>query len=229
VLCFPHAGGAASFFLPWAALLPDGVELLAVRYPGREDRVMEPPATTMDELVEPVIRGIQTLTGAPLVLFGHSMGALVAYEVARGLRGDHLIGLAVSGRAGPGSGGPKALSTLGDAELIAELTAMGGTSPQMLEHPEILQILLPALRADCAVVEAYDSNPAAGRAGELPIPVTAYHGGADPDVDAAMIDRWATVTRAAFTAREFPGGHFYLVEHASAVVSDLLSRAALQA
>ncbi|WP_428966225.1 thioesterase II family protein [Micromonospora fluostatini] len=226
LLCFAHAGGSASFFRTWAPAVPGDVELVAVRYPGREDRILEPPATTMPQLAAPIAEVVAELRGVPLVLFGHSMGALVAYEVARRLPARHLTGLFVSGRAAPGAGGSEGLATADDDALVDSLTELGHTPAEFLTRPELRDLVLPAYRADCGIVEGYDREWAERAAEALPIPLTVYHGVDDRDVDDRDAAGWASVTRSDFGVRAFPGGHFYLVEHADTLVSDLLSRAA---
>lgn len=226
IVCFPHAGGAASFYQTWGPFVPDGVELRAVRYPGREDRLLDPLARTMEELVAPAVAECLPLLDRPLALFGHSMGASVAFEVARRLQEAHgarIAALFVSGRSGPGreSLPEQSYATAPDHELVRHLKELGGSETAALDHPDLLELVLPAIRADYRIVEEYRADPAGA---VLDAPVVAYYGDADEDVDAGSAAAWAPVTRASFTARAFAGGHFYLADHRDALLRDLLSR-----
>lgn len=218
LVCFPHAGGAASFFRDWPARLPAGTEVLAVRYPGREDRILEEPVTTMAALAGPLADALAALPALPTVYFGHSMGASVAYETALRLgpqAGPRL--LAVSGRAAP-----HRLPAFGfddDAALLDDVRRRGGPLAPALDDPDLIDLVLPALRADYRLLERYRTE---ARAVPLDIPVAAYHGDADDAVPTAGVLAWADVAApGAFTSRAFPGGHFYLVEHAAGLLADL--------
>lgn len=224
LVCFPHAGGAASFFRPWAPFVPDGVELVAVRYPGREDRLLDPPVETMEGLAEPIARACSRFTDAPLVFFGHSMGASVAAEVAQRLQptyGTTLAALFVSGRAGPGRQKPSGLAEVSDAELVASVGLLGGTNPQAFEDPELLELILPPIRADYRLIDRYE--PPVTGAG-VDAPVVAYYGNQDPRVDGHAVEAWSSVTRSTFTTRAFDGGHFYLADQPGALLEDLFTR-----
>jgi pyochelin biosynthetic protein PchC len=223
LVCFPHAGGSASFFNDWAGLLPPRTELFAVRYPGREDRVLDRFADTMDDIVAPVAHACSEIGDAPLVFFGHSMGAAVAYEVAQRLGplpGGRLAGLFVSGYPGPGCDeSRRELTALSDDELADDMHVLGGTNQAVLVNPELRQLYLPVLRADYRLIG--DHRITVRRVIEAP--VAAYYGDQDEDVEEQSISRWSTVTNSTFTARRFNGGHFYLTEHASDLIADLFS------
>ncbi|MFJ7247754.1 thioesterase II family protein [Kitasatospora sp. NPDC098652] len=223
LICFPHAGGLASFFHPWGRLVPPGVELLAVRYPGREDRLLEPLARTMDELSVPIARECARLLDAPLAFFGHSMGASVAYEVALRLQEEHrfsLSALFVSGRSGPGRERIRPLSEATDSQLMQELTELGGTDAQAFDDAELRELVLPAIRADYRLIEAYTATSTNA---VVNAPVTAYYGEQDADVDRDSAEAWAGVTRSDFRVTPFEGGHFYLLNETQALVDDLFS------
>ncbi|MFK3984248.1 thioesterase II family protein [Micromonospora sp. NPDC050397] len=224
LICFPHAGGSAGFFRSWAALVPDDVELLAVRYPGREDRFAESPARHMADLAEPIAQASMKLDDTPLALFGHSMGATVAFEVtARLADAPTAVGpaaLFVSGRPGPGKTRSRHLADATDDRLVEDLLAMGGTSAEVLANPELRELFLPVIRADYRLLDAYRS-PVPPPA--LAVPVVAYYGAEDGHVDEDGVNAWSAVTRSGFAARSFPGGHFYLEQHAAALVTDLFT------
>ncbi len=220
LLCFPHAGGAASFFRSWGELVPADVELISVCYPGREDRLLESPIGKMEHLVAPLVRECSRILGEPLAFFGHSMGASVAYETALHLEelyGTRLSLLAASGRPGPGhdqkSGDRGQVS---DSELMRDVGLLGGTEDQAFEDPELRELILPAIRADYRLMEQYKPS-----ASTLAARVIAYYGDADPDLDEAAVAAWSMIAGGGFEARSFAGGHFYLVDHAQEVLSNL--------
>jgi pyochelin biosynthetic protein PchC len=223
VICFPHAGGSASFFNDWAGLLPPGAELFAVRYPGREDRILDPLADTMADIADPVARACSELGGTPLVFFGHSMGAAVAYEVAQRLGAlidSGLAGLFVSGYPGPGyDESRRDPATLSDDELVADMNVLGGTNPAVLDNPDLRQLFLPAVRADYRIIAGHRITVRR----VIEAPVVAYYGDRDEDIDERSVSAWSTVTNSTFTAQSFNGGHFYLIEHAKDLITDLFS------
>jgi medium-chain acyl-[acyl-carrier-protein] hydrolase len=210
LFCFPHAGGGASFFADWPRQLPPEIQVLAVQLPGREERLSEPPFTRLQPLLGALITALRPHLVPPYAFFGHSMGTLLAFEVARQLReqGDHLpTHLIVSGRGAAGharAGTP--LSTLSDPELIAQLRQYQGTPAQVLDNPDFLKVLLPVLRADSLVCDTYRYE-----SGEpLDCPVTAFGGDADPEATPEDLHSWKDLTSCDFAVRLFPGDHFYL-------------------
>ena len=205
LVCFPHAGGSASFFLDWADLMPAGVELLAVRYPGREDRILDPPADSMDALAEPLVRACSALSGAPLAFFGHSMGAVVAHEVAQRLgptMNARLAALFVSGYPGPGCDKSRAdPAALSDAELAEDIRLLGGTDPAVLAQPELRELFLPVVRGDYRIVAGHRVSVNA----VIEAPVVAYYGDQDKEIDATSVSAWSAVTRSSFTGAPLRG------------------------
>lgn len=227
LVCFPHAGGSASFFRDWSALMPADVELVAARYPGREDRIREPLVDTMDALADPLARACSELRGVPLALFGHSMGAAVAYEVARRLTAEPSstapVALFVSGYPGPGrQADPRARIGLTDEDLMADMRELGGTDPAAFEDSGLRELFLPAMRADYRIVATYESSDAAA----IDCPVVVYYGDQDEAMDKESVRAWSTVSAGSFTEHRLQGGHFYLVQHAADLVRDLLAHAA---
>lgn len=222
LVCFPHAGGAASWFAPWTEAVPADVELCAVRYPGREDRLADSFVDSMEQLAEELSRACAPLADQPMVFFGHSMGASVAYEVAARLAALNQPPalLCVSAREGPGSAlRTRALERLDDERLIAEIRALGGTQGQAIDHPELRSLVLPAVRADYRLIGRYVPHVL-----PLPCPVVSYYGTQDADVPEGAARSWQSVAPAGFTLRAFPGGHFYLAEHMRELVIDILRR-----
>jgi surfactin synthase thioesterase subunit len=209
MICFPHSGGSAGEYVRWADLLPD-VEVLAAQWPGRGSRMSEPNLDRMEDLVAAFVDAVDL--APPFVLFGHSMGALVAYEVSRALRARRRPGpglvVASSHRAPRRGRHARRLSELGDAELIASVEETYGTLPaEVMREPELLALMVPPLRADFAVLEHY-----ADPGGEpLACPLLATGGDGD-DVAPAELDEWRDATSGPFERATFPGGHFYLRE-----------------
>jgi pyochelin biosynthesis protein PchC len=222
LVCFPHAGGSARFFYPWLRELPVAIELLAVQYPGRDDRLDEPVLDRMDLLTDPLAEAVAEVADVPLVLFGHSMGASVAFEVARRLDSrspDLLRHLFVSARPAPFSSDPALAQQRDDDTLVRELARLGGTDSTLFDDPEIRATLLPAIRGDYRLIEGYRY-----RAGPpLTCATTAVVGSHDPEVPNRLAEGWQAATTGTFTLRVMPGGHFYLTERRSELIAYLLT------
>ncbi|MFG2910080.1 thioesterase II family protein [Kitasatospora sp. NPDC048286] len=225
LVCFPHAGGAATAYRLWALDAPWDVEVCAVQYPGRGDRFDEEPEATMDGLVSGLAADLlRERSPVATVLFGHSMGASVAYETARRLArlGLGPAALLVSGQPAPQLSRAGALHDAPDGELLADLGRLEGTSRDVLEDQALLAALLPAIRSDYRVIETY--RPEAGV--RLRIPVTVIRAADDPEVTAAEAAGWREVTDGPCDQLVFPaGGHFYLHEQRERVLAALVERA----
>lgn len=210
LFCLPHAGGGASAFRGWADTLPADVETCPVQLPGRENRIAEPAFGQLAPLVEALADAIDPWLDLPFVLFGHSNGALVSFELARTLRARGRPGpahLFASGRRAPDlPASSRSIHALPEAEFLAELSELGGLPSALLEHRELLALLVPTLRADVSIHETYAFQEQA----PLACPITAYGGVADPKVKREQLDAWARHTAGPFVRRMFPGGHFYL-------------------
>jgi len=217
LVCFPHAGGAAGYYRPFSAALRPDIDVLAVQYPGRQNRWTEPLAGTVDQLVDDSVEALGPWAGRPLALFGHSMGAVVAYEVARRLTesGGPPVTLMVSGSRGHDDGRTREVHLRDDDGLMAEIRRLGGTDMRVLEDPEMRSLLLPTLRADYRAVETYRHTEGP----RLSCPVLALAGDSDPVASPAEMRHWADRTSARFDLHSFDGGHFYLTDHVAAVVS----------
>ncbi len=221
LVCFPHAGGTAAFFRPWREYLPPDVELFSVQYPGRLDRIAEPCIDDMDLMAASVASAVHPLMDQPVALFGHSLGAVVAYEVARRLAvrcPDMLAGLFVSGRPAPGRQRAGAKHLAADDILWQELGLLGGTRPEVLADPELRRAFLPALRSDYRLAERYQPRPGP----PLGCRVTVLLGDRDSEVDLPEARSWAGVTTGPFTLRVFTGEHFYLTGEGPDVVREIV-------
>jgi medium-chain acyl-[acyl-carrier-protein] hydrolase len=211
LFCFPYAGIGASVYRPWAAELPQSVELLALQAPGREARFREAPISDVGEMVGQMIGGILPYLDRPMVFFGHSMGALVAFELIRRLGADGLPVprlLVVSGRRAPRiRDEDPPLHSLPDEEFVTEIQRRyGGIPTEVMQHSELLALLLPALRADIEASERYRYEGAE----PLRCPILAFGGAQDEQVPEAVLAGWQEESTGSFSLRLFPGGHFYL-------------------
>lgn len=211
LFCFPHAGAGASVYRAWSRpLAAEGFDVCPVQLPGRESRLGEPAHLTIIPLVEALVEGIIPYLDRPYALFGHSMGALVAFELARSLR-ERGAGLPchlfVSGRIAPQREDPRPkLHDLADVPLLTRLTELGGIPSALRASPELMAFQLPLLRADLAVNEKYQHVSAP----PLAVPITAFGGEQDPKTDDAEIRGWAEQTSERFSMRTLPGGHFFV-------------------
>ncbi|WP_331733515.1 alpha/beta fold hydrolase [Streptomyces sp. NBC_01276] len=227
LVCFPHAGGSASSYLGLAtALAPAGVEVLAVQYPGRQDRRSEPCATSVEELVEGLLPELRQWTGEPFALFGHSLGATLAYETARRLAdlGERPVHLFLSGRRSPTVPRRDTAHLLDDRGLIDLIARLQGTEPALLQDEEMMRMVLPAIRGDYRAAGAYVHRPGP----PLRVPVTVLTGDRDPNVSVDDALRWSQVVDGPFGLCVLPGGHFFLTERAEdvrSIVEGALDRA----
>lgn len=216
LMCFPHAGGAASFYFPMSAALAPAVRVLSVQYPGRQDRHAEPPFDDIHLLADEIFRAFRPLAGRRWVFFGHSMGATVAYELARRLDdvGTPPEVLLVSGRRAPSCPRTEQIHQLDDDAVVAELRALAGTDPRVLGNPELRELVLPLVRTDYRAIETY--RPRLHQ--PLPCSITALIGDSDPLVTRGEAEAWREYTTGRFELRSFPGGHFYLNDRQDEVV-----------
>jgi medium-chain acyl-[acyl-carrier-protein] hydrolase len=210
LFCLPHAGGGATEYRGWSRALPETVEIRPVLLPGREVRFSEDRFTDIDLLVDAIVEQWQPLLDLPFVVFGHSMGTLLAFECVRRLQSAGAampLWLLLSGRRAPDCpSDTHPLHGLPDDEFIDQLHRIyKGIPEELLDNPEILEIFLPTLRADIAVVESYryrEMDP-------LDCPLTVFAGADDTSVSWQQLLAWKRQTRGQFSAQIFPGGHFY--------------------
>lgn len=221
LFCFPYAGGGASSFREWAGGLPSSVDVCPVQLPGRGGRMSEKPFTRLSPLVEALAHALNPYFEMPFAFFGHSMGAVIGFELARHLRRKRLPEpehLFVSGRCAPQTPdiGPFDFD-LPEAEFIEELRRLNGTPKEVLEHPELMQLMLPLLRADFEAIQTYNY------AAEAPLdcPITAFGGTRDKDISLADLEGWREQTRSSFTLKMFDGDHFFLHTTQTALLQTL--------
>lgn len=222
LFCFAHAGGGASAYSRWSHDLPDHVEVCGVQLPGRETRLREPPLTDPPELIGQLSDDLTPWLEGSFAFFGHSLGALLAFEVTRALRrrGTALPRiLFASGYQSPLSpNGAGRYSGLTDDEFLAQVGARYGGIPAVVaSDPDLLAHYVPVLRADFALLAAYEYAPEP----PLDLPLFLYNGVSDARVTAHDLHGWRTLTTGPCEERWFPGGHFYLQENRAAVLRRL--------
>ncbi|RNL86215.1 thioesterase II family protein [Halostreptopolyspora alba] len=219
LVCFPHAGGWASAYRTWPVGLPSDIGVLAVRYPGREDRFGDPFASGLEALADDIADALGELTRYRLVLFGHSMGASVAHEVALRLqeRGRPPAALCVSGRRPPHALDGQRRFSGTDEEIIADVVGFDESRAEVFADPGLREFVLPAVRADYRLVDDYTG----GHRPPLNCPVYGYSGDNDPEVTPEQMRDWADMTHDTFRLRVLSGGHFYLRTEEATLLADM--------
>ncbi len=214
LFCFPYAGGGTLLYRGWRDALPE-TAIVAARLPGRESRLGEPPIDSMEGLVDALGPEFVPHLREPFAFFGHSMGAILAFELIRWLRDRQHpmpVGLHVSAARAPQyrlnhQPGPEPDERL----FLEDIRKMEGTPGEVLDNPELMRLILPALRADANLYRKYVYRP-----GEpLLLPIHAYGGLSDPNIQREHLERWCEQTEREFSVRLFEGGHFY-IQHAQA-------------
>lgn len=212
LLCFPHAGAGASSFNGWPRHLPADVGLVKAQLPGREDNLARPPLTTMEELIPELFAQAGPLLDRPLAIYGHSMGALVAFELTRKLRRRGCrspLALFVSGRRAPHKPLRRTLlHRLPEPDLVAHLYKMGGTSPALLEKPKWRQRFLPTMRADLELSDIYSYREEP----PLACPLHAFLGETDDEMHREDWEAWSEQAAGDFARCLLPGGHIFSQE-----------------
>ncbi|MFD5429849.1 thioesterase II family protein [Streptomyces sp. NPDC127084] len=223
VVCFPHAGGSATFFHPVSGALQPDIEVLAIQYPGRQDRRAEDPITDIATLADRVFDALRPrLAREPRpAFFGHSMGATVAFEVAVRMRREGLAPsvLIASGRRAPSQHRTEGVHLRDDTGLVAEIRKLNGTDARLLDDEDMLHAILPAMRADYRAIERYVGDPDA----VLDCPVEVFVGDTDEQVTLEEAHAWQGHTTGDFAVHVFRGGHFYLTARPAETIERLAS------
>lgn len=222
LFCFTHAGVSAVVYRAWPDALPGKLDVCAIQLPGRGTRMREAPVRSIAALVDAIVPALRPWLDLPFAFFGHSMGSLLAREVAGALvqaggpAPRHLI---VSGRRPPSMPDPHPpLRHLSDAEFVCEINRRyGGIPPELLQHADVMALLLPALRADIHALETFPLRAPA----RLDCPITVYGGEGDRYAPREHLDAWRDETRAQCRVRVFPGDHFFVESQRAAVLADV--------
>lgn len=220
LFCFPFAGGNAASFLGWQGPLGPDLELRVAQLPGRGARLFEKPLTDLDELVEHLAEAVAELDERPFAFFGHSLGAMLAFEVARALRRQGRPGpssLWLAGAEAPQTRSvPDRVHDLPTAAFIEVLRDYGGTPAELLDNRDMMELLLPGLRADFALDEGYAYRPEP----PLAVPIHLLLGDRDPEVEpVAARDGWARETAHPLLVHGYAGDHFFVQEHRDAIAA----------
>lgn len=221
--CFPHIGGSASFYRPISAALAPLAEVLAIQYPGRQDRAGEETLTDIHRIADGAFDALLPALAGPVAFFGHSMGALIAFEVVRRMErvlGEAPVALIASGMWAPSRQREGEIITSDSGktdEVIADLRRLKGTDPALLEDPELMHRIAGVIRSDYVATASYQCEPEA----KVTCPVTVFVGDRDPHVSVAAAQDWSGHTSGGFELRVFGGDHFYLSALRTAVVNEL--------
>jgi surfactin synthase thioesterase subunit len=217
LFCFPHAGAGASAYREFGARLGPDIECIAVQLPGRETRIAERPIVDVDALAAELAPLVAARGERAFALFGHSMGALVAFAVAHALRerGVHPVHLFVSGRSAPEHTSDDQWHGLPDEELLDRVAELGAMPDFVLRDPEMVALVLPTLRADLTLCESYRHRAQP----PLTVPITALAGAEDPMLEDGPLSEWAAHTSGPFAERILPGDHFYAAEGMEALMA----------
>jgi medium-chain acyl-[acyl-carrier-protein] hydrolase len=223
LFCFGYAGSGASVYFPWIKEFQwSRVEIRPIQLPGRENRLNEAPCNTIAEIIGRLLPEIAPFLNCPFVLFGHSLGSIIAFELARGLR---KAGLRQPSTLIVSSGQPPHLPRLElplhalehDAFIAAVSERYRGIPPELLQIPELLEIFLPILRADLKLLETYTYTPESA----LAVNLVALGGDSDDLLEPSVLERWKDQGMGRFSTALFPGGHFYLRESRSQLIEYL--------
>jgi medium-chain acyl-[acyl-carrier-protein] hydrolase len=226
LVCLPYAGGAASLYRPWPTRLAPEIEVFPVELPGRGVRLAEPPALDMATLCDGLIPAIEPLLdGTPLALFGHSMGARIAFELAHRLDG-RITHLFASASAAPGvrprygaQGDTRPSAQLSDPDFKQRLRELGGTPTEILDDEELMARVLPVVRGDFVLLESYQVDPST----RISCPITVFAGHADRGAPPAAAVAWSMRTSATCRIVELDAGHFFLDSHRDRLLREVAS------
>jgi medium-chain acyl-[acyl-carrier-protein] hydrolase len=224
LVCFSYAGAGASVYSDWQKNMPSFISIWPVQLAGREQRCAEPPRTSIHQLAEEIASQLESFVPVPYALFGYSMGALLAYETMLRLRSRNFpapVGMIVAAHQAPQL--PltrKRISGLNDAEFLSEVRAMGGMREEVFAHPELLDYILRALRADFTACDCYvheENEP-------LDLPLAVFGGWKDPFVPRSALVPWRELVNRPCHLQMFPGGHFFIHENRALVLHSVAAR-----
>lgn len=216
LVCLPHAGGSAAFYFPVSAALSPDIDVVAIQYPGRQDRRAERPVTDLQVLADRLHDVLRREPPLPLTFFGHSMGAVLGFEVTRRLEaaGHGPVHLFASGRRGPSTHRDEKIHLLDDDGILEELRALNATPSSVLSDDELMRAALPALRADYQAAETYRCPEGV----TVECPISVLTGDDDPKTTLEESREWGRHTAGAFEFHVFPGGHFFLTQRTGEII-----------
>jgi len=221
---FPYAGGGPAAFGKWYSEFPAHIELWTVHYPGRGSRHNDPPIKDATTLAEKTYQAIQPLIDKPFAFFGHSLGGLVAYELARSIRKNdlpHPNVLFLSACGAPHIPDPNPpIHAMTDSEFVKSLQDLNGIPVEVAAQPELLEILLPMLRADFEAAENYQFTLSKQ---PLTCPIVVFGGINDPRVSRERLEGWTLHTHSEFKTQYFPGDHFFITTARDEVIASITS------
>lgn len=226
LVCLPHAGGSAPFYFPMSQVLSPGVDVISVQYPGRQDRRTEPCITDINILADRIRAELDPWLDRPVAFFGHSMGAVLAFEVVRRLERDgrSVLRVFASGRRAPSTHRDESVHRRDDDGVVAEMRELSGTDARVLANEELLRMAMPAIRGDYTAIETYRAEPDA----VVSAPITALTGDADPRTSSAEINAWRAHTTGQFELFTYAGGHFFLANHQAEINKLIADRLSVQ-
>ncbi|MFN8400209.1 MAG: thioesterase domain-containing protein [Anaerolineales bacterium] len=217
---FPYAGGAPSSFNKWASEFPNHIEVNTVHYPGRGSRYNEPLIKELSVLVEEIKNAIQTELDKPFFFFGHSLGAVLAFELARRINPQPQI-LFVSACGAPHVPNPnRPIHNLPDSEFIKSLQDLNGLPAEVSNNAELMELLLPTLRADFEAIENYQYT---SNEHQLKCPVIAFGGVEDTHVSSQHLEAWRQLTSGSFKSQYFSGDHFFINAARQSLIASMIS------
>ncbi len=220
--CLPFAGGSSNSFRPWTSILPPTVELRAVELPGHGSRLNEALEHNIQMLIEPMAQALSENSDRPFAIFGHSMGALLGYELTLKLQHNfkkNPVHVFLSGHGAPHlPERDEPIHQLPKSEFVSKIRQYNGTPHEVLENDELMELMVPILRADFEVCETY--QPAC--LDKITAPLTVMGGINDSGAPRADLEAWADFTTQTFNVRMFPGDHFYLLQHKMTLLQAIL-------
>ncbi|MEO1427753.1 MAG: thioesterase II family protein [Cyanobacteria bacterium J06633_8] len=221
LFCFPYAGGSSTIFRPWLNKLPNNIEICPIELPGRGSKIQQAPFNRLEPIIKFLSLQIQPYLDKPFTFFGHSMGGLLSFELTRLLYKEYKISpihLFISARSAPQIIDSKPLiHTLPESEFINKLRDYNGTPDAVLQNKELMQLFLPILRADFAVLETYTYH----HAPPLECPISVFGGLEDDKVSVEELEAWRTQTNHNFLLQMFSGGHFFINDYYSLLIEKI--------
>ena len=225
LFCFPYAGAGATVFRAWNKDLPESIELCPLQLPGRETRVMEPAFSRIEPLIASLADAMKPLLDLPYLFFGYSMGAIIAFELTRALRekfGSTPAHLFLAARRGPRVPDPyPRTENLDNREFVDTLRRLGGTPRQILDNPQVLEIILPMLRGDFALCENYTYVPGT----LMDCPITVFGGEDDPKTTRETLAAWSSETSSSCRVKMVAGDHFFIHSSQAELLKTILETA----